>query len=59
MTKKYIITEEERIQIIITLDKITGTRALANWFELQLPKAELLQSEIITTKENEDTNKGD
>ena len=33
----YIITEQERLNLIIALDKLVGSRQLANFFEFELP----------------------
>ncbi len=38
MTKEYIISEAERIEIIGFLDKLPGTRPITNFFDLQLPQ---------------------
>lgn len=54
MTTQYFITEAQRIEIINFLDKIAGTRPIANFLELQLPKQLIEES-----KEDGDKNKGD
>lgn len=33
MTKEYFITEAQRIEIVNGLDRLAGTRGLANFFE--------------------------
>ena len=44
MIKEYKITEAQRLEIVRELDKVPGTRQVANFFDLGLPQ-QLTQSE--------------
>lgn len=48
MTKEYFITDAQRIDIINVLDRLAGTRGIANFFEQTLPQ------QMIQPKPEED-----